>query len=77
MDNIIKELELNGWEVRTNLLTNGHIRIEKGRFVFMGTAKGVLWQAQNSRCLDDWIALEEEPNIIASTVKVLDKIYNT
>jgi len=80
MDSIIKELELNGWEVRTNLLTNGHIRIEKGRFVFMGTAKGVLWQAQNSRCLDDWIALEEESEqhcMIESTVKLLDKIYGT
>ena len=80
MDNsIIKELELNGWEV-TNGATQDteELDIEKGRLIFMGPAKYVLKLAKMNQ--HDWVALEEESEqhcMIESTVKLLDKIYGT
>ena len=81
MDNsIIKELELNGWEV-TNGATQDteELDIEKNRLIFMGPAKYVLGLAKKMNG-DAWVALEEESEqhcMIESTVRSLDKIYGT
>ena len=77
MDNsIIKELELNGWEV-TNGATQDteELDIEKNRLIYMGPAEYVLKLAKMNQ--HDWIELEEGPNMIESTVRSLDKIYGT
>tara|TARA_R110000824_G_scaffold368681_1_gene558052 strand:- start:612 stop:815 length:204 start_codon:yes stop_codon:yes gene_type:complete len=59
-NNIVKELELNGWEVRASLWHTG-LDIEKNRFVCMGTENDVLGQAKNLG-LGNWVALEETEN---------------
>jgi len=80
MDNsIIKELELNGWEV-TNGATQDteELDIEKNRLIYMGPAEYVLKLAKMNQ--HDWVALEEESEqhcMIESTVRALDKIYGT
>ena len=79
MDNsIIKELELNGWEV-TAAEDTEELDIEKGRLIFMGPA-GYVFEMAKKMNQHDWVALEEESEqhcMIESTVKLLDKIYGT
>jgi hypothetical protein len=78
MDSIIKELELNGWEV-TAAQDTEELDIEKARLMFNGPAEYVLKLAKKMDG-DAWVELEEESEehcMIESTVKLLDKIYGT
>ncbi len=81
MDNRIKELELNGWEVTAK--DTGELEISKGpkggKFILKGSANHVLKVAKKLKG-DGWVELEEESEqhcMIESTVKLLDKTYGT
>lgn len=57
MDNSIKELELNGWEVTAK--DTGELDIEKDRLVFVGAANHVLKVAKKVNGYA-WVELEGE-----------------
>tara|TARA_R110000851_G_scaffold254601_1_gene407128 strand:- start:292 stop:462 length:171 start_codon:yes stop_codon:yes gene_type:complete len=56
MGSIIKELELNGWEVKPS--NQWELDISKGHLMFMGSAASVLMLAKKMN-QHNWIALEE------------------